>query len=107
MSKLPGIPPKYERLASWIVQSIIKAAKKALRDIGKLGCDKADKAIKALKAKGVPVPDMKGWSCDQKLAFIASLGPDGMALLLGTAATAKLAKDAAEEAKRLGRKLGF
>ncbi|MDO8681287.1 MAG: hypothetical protein Q7R30_22435 [Acidobacteriota bacterium] len=76
-------------------------------------CRNADKVYAKLKEKGAELPSQSKWdglSCDQKMGFIAALGPYGTALLLAgalvggfvTGAAAETAKYAKAAAKSIG-----
>jgi hypothetical protein len=65
-------------------------------------CKKADQVVKQLRAKGGAVPkEYDRWSCDQKIAFVAALGPEGVAMVLAGALAGKWATATANEIKKL------
>lgn len=74
--------------------ALINKAKKAL-------CKKADRVASQLKAKGAKIPKAWGsFSCDEKIAWIAALGPTGVAQVLAGQLIGKFATDAADEVKK-------
>ena len=85
----------------WAYRRLLAETKKMLRDIGKEGCRAVNNAIAQLRRAGANVPTMSGWSCDQKIAFVAALGPAGVTLIITGALTGRLATDTANEVRRL------
>lgn len=64
-------------------------------------CTKADMVVSQIRARGGAVPaEYNRWSCDQKIAFVAALGPAGVAALLAGALVGRLATDTVNEVKR-------
>lgn len=79
--------PGLQSIVCWAAQGIADNIHKQMLGV----CGNIDKVIAALKAKGAPIPNMSGWSCDQKVAFVAALSPGGIAVLLAGALVGALA----------------
>lgn len=92
----PQIPKGATNLVKWIVAQL----KKAIKGLGQVACKHIDRTIQQLRSKGAKVPKMDGWSCDQKIAFVAALGPYGIATVLAGALAGKLATDTVKEVGR-------
>ena len=68
-------------------------------------CANADRVYAKLKAAGADTPSTSKWnglSCDQKMAFIAALGPYGVPMLVAGALVSGFVSNAAGEFKRYG-----
>ena len=64
-------------------------------------CANADKVVAKLKAKGAKIPKQwKKFSCDEKIAWVAALGPTGITMVLAGALLGKFSTDAVNETKR-------
>ena len=107
-----GAPPKFAKkgpgaVFKWSVDRFVKELKKALKNLGAQFCKNADKVYKKLADAGAAVPKQSKWddlSCDQKIAFVAALGPQGVLMLASGALAAGFARDAAAEFKKFGGK---
>lgn len=74
----------YQNVLKWTVKRLEAEVKKALNAFRNELCDNANKVYAKLKANGASVPKRSTWdsySCDQKIGFIAALGPYGSAML--------------------------
>ena len=93
---MAAIPKGAENLFKWV----LKRLKKELNKARNIACGKIDSVIAQLRAKGAKVPKMTGWSCDQKIAFVAALGPYGIATVVAGALVGQLATNTAHEVAR-------
>ena len=94
---------------AWATNRFVYELKKAMRQLGKVFCANADKVYKELLKAGAALPKQSKWdalSCDQKLAFVAALGPWGVGMLAGGALLGGFASDAAGQFKKWGPKAG-
>lgn len=82
----PGFPAVVQFLANSIYAEILR--------MRNLACANVDRVVALLRSKGARVPDMKGWSCDQKIAFVAVMTPGGIASLVAGALVEGLAENA-------------
>lgn len=97
---ITGAPPGPAAVTQWAVNRIYAEMQRLKNGF----CKGADKNIAKLRKHGVRLPEMKGWSCDQKVAFFAATGPVGFATLAVGELTAdqvsKLARQITPNLKR-------
>lgn len=107
-----GAAPKFAKkgpgaVFKWTVDRFVKELKKAMANLRGQFCGNANKVYKKLKDAGAAVPKQSKWddlSCDQKIAFVAALGPQGVAMLVAGTLVAGFARDAVGEFKKFGGK---
>lgn len=93
----------------WAVKRFVSELKKAMLQLRNQLCAGADKVYEKLHDANVGkvgLPKRATWaklSCDQKIAFVAALGPQGMAMLYAGALVGSWAADAQKEFKRYGK----
>lgn len=93
----------------WAVRRFVSELKKAMLQLRNQLCAGADKVYEKLHDANVGkvgLPKRATWaklSCDQKIAFVAALGPQGMAMLYAGALVGSWASDAQKEFKRYGK----
>ena len=101
-------PPSYgggpQKILAYVTNEIVSAVKKAISDLGKFGCTKVNKVIAELRNEGANVPrGIDSWSCDQKIAFVAGLGPLGVSCLIAGALVAGVAGNAPAIVNKYGK----
>lgn len=102
-TKPPAISGGPDKVLKFVTNKVIDEIKKAISDLGKFGCAKVNKVIAELRNEGASLPkDIDKWSCDQKIAFVAALGPYGVACLAAGSLVVGMSGNAAKEVQKYG-----